>query len=95
MNLFVCVRVCVCNWAAFLPYKNIWFNITDIFCLHIFFSNPFKSQYGCYNIRLESTETFSIVNLFTSTFGPINGVGVYCKSNKTFASTNNFARIKC
>ena len=63
----VCVCVCVC-----IERERDLVNIKDILC-YIFFFDPFKLKYGCYEIRLESANEFSVFNSFPNIFGLLLG----------------------
>ena len=69
---------------------HISLNIIDIFCLHIFFVNPFKLPYWTYDIRRDLVDKHSIISYFPSTFCPTwsnNQERMYYKSDVTFVCT--------
>ena len=71
-------------------YIYIWLNIIDVFCLLIFFVNPFKLPYWSYYIRLELVDKSSMISYFPSTFCPTlshHQGRMYYKSDATFVRT--------
>ena len=78
-NPYTCVCVCV---SVSIEAYLIKYDRQPL-STYFFYFNPFKSQYGCYDIQLELADKFSVFNGFPSLLDPslaiIKGC-VYCKS---------------
>ena len=77
---------------------HVWLNIIDIFCLHIFFVNPFELANRSYDIRQDLVDKPSIISYFPSTFcqtlGHLQGK-MYYKSHVTFVCTLLLRKNEC
>ena len=82
--MYVCMYV---YFGSISSLIQIWLNIIDIFCLHIYFLDPFVLLYCFYRFRRELIDVFSIIVYIPSTFCPTSGHHqgkIYYKSDITF-----------
>ena len=88
MHIYICIYIYI--YICIYIYIHISLNIIDIFCLHIFFVDPFILPYWFYNIRRELVDVSSIIIYFPRTFCPTLGNHqgrIYYKSDVTFVCT--------
>ena len=71
----MCVCVCVCVRVNSIKYYRYPLSI------YLYF-DPYKSLNGCYDIRLETSNKFSVINRFPRNFGLLLSYHqecVYCR----------------